>query len=42
MQNLTNRANYQGYSGMMTSPFFARPTAVREMRKIDAGINLNF
>jgi hypothetical protein len=41
-QNLTNQSNYLGYSGTMLSPFFGRPTTVREMRKIDAGINLNF
>jgi hypothetical protein len=41
-QNLTNQANYLGYSGTMTSPFFGRPTAVSGMRKIDAGISLNF
>src|SRR5262249_3045450 len=42
IQNLTNTANYSGYSGTMTSPFFGRPTTVREMRKIDIGIGLNF
>jgi len=41
-QNVTNQANYLGYSGTLSSPFFGRPTTVREMRKIDAGINLNF
>jgi hypothetical protein len=41
-QNLTNQANYLGYSGTLSSPFFGRPTAVRDMRKIDAGININF
>ena len=40
--NLTNQANYLGYSGVMTSPFFGRPTTVTGMRKIDAGINLSF
>ena len=30
------------YSGTLTSPFFGKPTAVSGMRKIDAGINLNF
>jgi hypothetical protein len=40
--NLTNHANYLGYSGVMTSPFFGRPTTVTGMRKIDAGINLSF
>jgi hypothetical protein len=42
VQNLTNAVNYLGYSGTLTSPFFGRPTAVREMRKIDVGIALNF
>jgi hypothetical protein len=42
VQNLTNRANYQGYSGVMTSPFFARPTTVSPMRKVDVGTSLNF
>jgi hypothetical protein len=41
-QNLTNHPNYVGYSGTLTSPFFERPTAVNGMRKIDAGIAINF
>lgn len=41
-QNLTNHANYGGYSGTMTSPFFGRPTAVGGTRKVDLGININF
>ena len=41
-QNLTNAVNYIGYSGTMTSRFFGQPTAVRDMRKIDVGIGLNF
>jgi len=41
-QNLTNQANYLGYSGTLTSPFFGRPTTVGNMRKIDGGIGLNF
>jgi hypothetical protein len=41
-QNLTNQANYVGYSGTLTSPFFGKPTTVRAMRKIDVGISLNF
>jgi hypothetical protein len=40
--NLTNRANFQGYSGTVLSPFFGKPTAVRDMRKIDVGFNLTF
>jgi hypothetical protein len=42
VQNLTNAVNYLGYSGTLTSPFFGRPTTVREMRKIDVGIGMNF
>jgi hypothetical protein len=41
-QNLTNAVNYMGYSGTLISPFFGKATAVRDMRKIDAGISLNF
>jgi hypothetical protein len=41
-QNLTNRRNYVGYSGTLTSPFFGRPTAVQGMRRIDVGLNFNF
>src|SRR5439155_151315 len=41
-QNLTNQANQLRYSGTLSSPFFGRPTTVREMRKIDAGINFSF
>ena len=41
-QNLTDRANFQGYSGTMISPFFGRPTTVSAMRKIDVGMNLSF
>jgi carboxypeptidase family protein len=40
--NLTNRANFLGYSGTVLSPFFGKPTAVRDMRKIDVGFNLTF
>jgi Carboxypeptidase regulatory-like domain len=41
-QNLANRANYLGYSGTQTSPFFGRPTTVSGMRKIESGFSLNF
>jgi hypothetical protein len=41
-QNLTNQANYLGYSGTLTSPFFGRPTTVSGMRKVDAGLSLTF
>jgi len=41
-QNLTNRANYVGYSGTQSSPLFMTPTAVQGMRRIDVGLNFNF
>jgi hypothetical protein len=41
-QNLTNRPNYAGYSGTLTSPFYHQPTAVSGMRKIDVGMNVLF
>ena len=41
-QNVTNQANYIGFSGTVTSPFFGQPTAVTAMRKIDVGVNFGF
>jgi hypothetical protein len=41
-QNLTNRRNYTGYTGSMTSQFFGQPTSVSNMRKIDVGLNFSF
>ena len=41
-QNLTNRANYVGFSGVMTSQFFRQPTAVANPRKIDIGMSFRF
>jgi hypothetical protein len=40
--NLTNRSNYTGYSGVMTSTFFRQATAVQNPRKIDIGVNFTF
>ena len=41
-QNLTNRANYTGYSGVMTSPFFRTATAVQGTRRVEGGVNFGF
>jgi hypothetical protein len=41
-QNLTNRYNYTGYSGLLTSQFFGQPTAVNNPRRIDIGVMFNF
>ena len=40
--NLTNRANYTGYSGVMTSPFFRQATSVASTRRVEAGLNFGF
>jgi hypothetical protein len=42
VQNLTNHANYTGYSGVMTSPFFMTATGVQNPRKVDVGMNVSF
>jgi hypothetical protein len=41
-QNLTNRANYTGFSGVATSPFFGRPTNVMNPRKVQVGVRVSF
>jgi hypothetical protein len=41
-QNLTNRPNYIGYSGVRTSRFFRQPTNVLNPRRIDIGVNFGF
>lgn len=43
MQNLTNHANYAGYSGVLSNPDrFGRPTTVLGTRKVDIGLNFSF
>lgn len=41
-QNLTNRANYSGFSGVMTSPYFMQATSVSNPRQIDLSLRFNF
>lgn len=41
-QNLTNRANYSGFSGVMTSQYFMQATSVSNPRQIDLSLRLNF
>jgi hypothetical protein len=41
-QNVTNRANYIGYSGVLTSPFFGQPTSVLNPRKVEVGMRFGF
>ena len=42
VNNLTNRANYSGFSGVMTSPFFMKARSVNNPRRVDFGMNVNF
>lgn len=42
VNNLTNRANYSGFSGVQTSPFFKQARSVNNPRRIDFGMNVNF
>jgi hypothetical protein len=41
VQKLTNRANYIGYSGVLTSPFYGRPTQAQNARRM-MGFGLGF
>ena len=41
-QNLFNRVNPIGFSGVMTSPFFGQPTAAMPGRRIDLGMRVGF
>jgi len=42
VQNLFNHANFVGYSGTMTSPFFMKPTMVDGVRTINLSGAFNF
>jgi hypothetical protein len=41
-QNVTDRRNYVGYSGVLTSPFFSQPTNVLNPRKVEIGLRFGF
>jgi hypothetical protein len=40
--NLTNHANYTGYSGVVISPFFGKPQSVQGMRRVDLSVLFSF
>jgi hypothetical protein len=42
VNNLTNRSNFSGFSGVQTSPFFLTPTSVQNPRKVDVGVSIRF
>jgi hypothetical protein len=41
-QNLFNRYNYSGFSGVMTSQYFLQPTSVSNPRQVDLSIRFSF
>lgn len=41
-KNLLNQTNFTTFSGVQTSPFFRQPIAVRDSRRIDAGVSFRF
>jgi hypothetical protein len=42
IQNLTNRRNYVGYNGTMTSGLFGQPTSIMSPRRVDVGMSVGF
>jgi hypothetical protein len=42
IQNVTNHQNLGGYSGVMTSSFFMKPTLAANPRRVDVGMNVTF
>jgi hypothetical protein len=40
--NLLNRANFTGYTGVITSPYFGQPTSARPPRRIEVGMRVGF
>ena len=41
-QNLFNRYNYSGFSGVMTSQYFLQATSVSNPRQVDLSLRFNF
>jgi outer membrane receptor protein involved in Fe transport len=42
INNLLNKTNYQGYSGVQTSPFFGLPTRARDPRRVALSVRFDF
>ena len=42
VQNLTNRVNLAGYSGVLTSPLYGQPTTAINPRRVNVGVSLGF
>jgi hypothetical protein len=42
INNFTNRANYSGFSGVMTSPYFLQATSVSNPRQVEFSVRFGF
>ena len=42
IQNLLNRPNYSGFSGVMTSRSFLQPVSIQGVRRINFNVGLSF
>ena len=42
VNNLWNQPVYQGFSGIVTSPFFLKPTQASGLRRVTFGMNVSF
>jgi hypothetical protein len=42
MENLLNRPNYSGFSGVITSPYYLKPTSAYGVRRVTFNIGLSF
>jgi hypothetical protein len=42
VQNLFNRVNYSSYVGVLTSPYFGRPTSAQAARRMELGWRFSF
>ena len=42
VQNLTNRVNLTGYSGVLTSPLYGKPSTAINPRRVNVGLGLGF
>jgi len=42
IDNIFNTRNYGGFSGVMTSPFFLKPTSAYGQRSSSVNMNLSF
>jgi len=42
MENLLNRPNYSGFSGVITSQYYLKPTSAYGVRRVTFNVSLSF